>query len=190
MYFLARNSGLFFIYEVREELSKLRARFEQLRFGSARGDPERLGDLLVRVAFHVVQHEHGSGSRRQLCRSLLDRLDDERPIVVRLDGGAVLVHLRFEVRHPPGFPKRIERPIYGNAVRPGAELGVPPVAWQRSEDLDPDLLCDVRRQIDVPAHQPTDNHVDVRGVPGPEGPERRLIAIERASNDEELVIHV
>jgi hypothetical protein len=30
----------------------------------------------------------------------------------------------------------------------------------------------------------------MRGVPGPKGPERPLIAIQRASDDEGLVIHV
>jgi hypothetical protein len=50
--------------------------------------------------------------------------------------------------------------------------------------LDPNLLRDVGRQIRVLAHQPTDDHVDVRRMPGPEGPERSLIAIESASDDE------
>jgi hypothetical protein len=175
---------------VREELAKLRARFEQLRLGSAGGDSQLLRDFLVRVALDVVQHEHGSGARRQLGRGLLDRLGDEGAIGVGLDLGAVLLDLGLEARQPATFPQRVERTVYGDAVRPSPELRIAPVAGQRSEDLNPDLLGDVRGQVGVTPHQSADDHVEVRGVPGPKGPERPLISIERASNDEELVIHV
>ena len=75
-------------------------------------------------------------------------------------------------------------------MRPGAELRVAPVARQRAEDLDPDLLRDVRRQVRVPARQPAHDQVDVRRVPGPERPERAFIAGDRAADEQGFVIHV
>ena len=46
-----------------------------------------------------------------------------------------------------------------------------------------------RREVEVLPHQAADNHVDVRSVPGPQGPERSLIAINRAADDEVFVLH-
>src|SRR5262249_27547640 len=44
--------------------------------------------------------------------------------------------------------------------------------------------------VHVSAHQAAYNHVDVRSVPSPEGPERSLIAIDRAADDERFVFHL
>src|SRR5438128_2742592 len=49
-----------YVYEMREQLPQLRACLEQLGLRSARCDAELLGDLLVRVALDVVEHEHRS----------------------------------------------------------------------------------------------------------------------------------
>src|SRR5437773_2079906 len=100
------------------------------------------------------------------------------------------MNLGLDARQPARLAQRVERPIHGDAMRPRAELRVPPVTGQRPENLNPDLLGDVGGKVRVPADQATDDHVDMRGVPGPKGPERPLIAIERASDDEGLVIHV
>ena len=103
---------------------------------------------------------------------------DERPVVIRLDRRAVFLHFGLEARQPPRLPERVERAVHRDPVRPGAELRVAPVARQRAEDLNPDFLRDVRGHVRVSAHQATHDHVDVRSVPGPEGPERPLIAID------------
>jgi hypothetical protein len=68
-------------------------------------------------------------------------------------------------------------------------LRVPSVTRQRPEDLNPDFLRDVRRRIGIPAHQATHDHVDVRCVPGPEGPERPFIASNRSADEKRFLFH-
>jgi len=70
---------------MREQPPQLRPRLEQLRFASAGGDAQRLGDLLVRVSFHVVQQEYRSRARRELLGGVVDRRCQQRPICLVLD---------------------------------------------------------------------------------------------------------
>jgi hypothetical protein len=173
-----------------EELAQLASRLEQLRLRSASRDPEFSGDFLVSVSLDVVEHEHGPSTWRQFRRRFLDRLGDERPIVIRLDRRAVFVHFRFNRGEPSILSQCVERPIDRDSVRPGAELGIASVGGQRAEDLNPHFLRNVRREVHVAADQSAYDQVDVRRVPSPEGSERALIARDRATNDLRFVIHV
>src|SRR3954470_19325915 len=53
---IPRGTSFWYVYEMREQLSQLRACLEQLRFRSAGRDAELLRDLLMGIAFHIVEH--------------------------------------------------------------------------------------------------------------------------------------
>ena len=79
--------------------------------------------------------------------------------------------------------------IHRDPVRPRAELGVAPVLRQRPEDLNPDFLGDVRREIEIVPHQPPNHRIDMRCMTRPERAHRCLVALDSALDGELLVIH-
>src|SRR3954462_12108584 len=129
-----------FIYEVREQLPKLRARLEQLRFRSAGRDSQLFSDLPVREPFDVVQHEYRACSGRQSRHGLLDGFGHERTIAVVFGDGGVIFYIDLELRDAPDLAQSVEGTIYSNPMGPCSELRIPAIAWQGPEDLHPHLL--------------------------------------------------
>src|SRR5436309_2161173 len=75
---------------LRENLAQLGAGLVQLRLGGADGAAEYLRDLLVLVAFHVVEDEGGAVAGRQLRQGLVERhaVNQRRPLhPARRDAG-------------------------------------------------------------------------------------------------------
>ena len=63
--------------------------------------PSSRGDLLVRVALHVVEKEDRPRAGRQLGRRLLDRRGEERPLRFRFHRCAVVFHVHLHRGQPP-----------------------------------------------------------------------------------------
>jgi hypothetical protein len=67
-------------------------------------------------------------------------------------------------------------------VRPRPELCVPPVTWKCAEYLHPNLLRDVRRQINVTTQAPY-HGIDVGRMLHPQRPQRGFVAVTGALNE-------
>ena len=143
----------------------------------------------MRIAFDVVEQEDRARAGRELRSGLLDRGGEQPAFRVRLDRCRIVLHVHLHRRRALRTPERIQRAIHCDAVRPRPELRVAAKARQRPEDLDPDFLRDVRRQIGVVTDQPPDDDVDVRRMPGPQGPHRRLVAREGSLYGELFSLH-
>lgn len=102
-----------------------------------------------------------------------------------LNARRLFVNLDFRLAYPPERPERVQRAVDRNPVRPGGELRITAVARQRAENLNPDFLRHVGRQIRV-SDQPSHNRIDARRVLRPNGAQRGLVAID-GSTDCDLV---
>ena len=174
---------------MREQLFQLGARLKQLRFRSARGDSEFLSDLSVRITFNVVKHEHRPRPRRKFSYRLLNGFRDERSVAIHLRERGVILDVNLEPREAPDLPQSVQGPVDGNAMSPRSELRVPSVARERSEDLHPDLLRDVSRQLRIPA-KPAYNRVNVWRMLRPQSLHRPLVAGNRALEVELVEWHL
>ena len=91
----------------------------QLRFRGAGGDPRHLRDLMVLVALHVVQHEHGARSRRQHGQSPLEVHALVGP--ARRSGaveGVEVVRGHHPRVAPPARPALAQGRVHGQCVEP------------------------------------------------------------------------
>jgi len=77
----------------------------------------------------------------------------------------------------------IERPVDRDAMGPRAELRIPAEAGESAEDLDPDLLRDIRGVVGV-TYQPAHDGVDARRVLRPERSQCPFVPVNRASNQQ------
>src|SRR5947209_12413736 len=130
---------------LRENLAQLGAGLVQLRLGGADGAAEYLRDLLVLVAFDIVEDEGGAVAGRQLLQGLVERhaVDQRRPLhPARRDAGRERMRRGVLQRLLPARPAPAETHqdlVDREAMKPRGELRLAAetsdLAVQQDEDV-------------------------------------------------------
>ena len=105
-----------------------------------------------------------------------------------LHGRAFFFDRCLELCQPLGAPQGVQGAVHRNAMGPRPELRLAPPRRQRTEDLDPHVLRDVRREVRVTGKSP-DYRVHVWGIPRPERAEGPFIAANGAPDDLVIRLH-
>ena len=113
----------------------------------------------------------------------------ESPVGVLLGERGVVFDVGLQLREPPDLSQRVESAVDRDPMSPRSELRITPIAWERPEDLHPDLLRDVRGQLRIPA-KPAYDRVDVRRMLRPKPLHGPLVAGYRALEIELIEWHL
>src|SRR5438132_9359802 len=159
------------------------ARPEQLRLRGPDGDPAHPGDLLVRVAFHVEQHEYFPGARGQRG----DRAFEIQALPGRRRPATGSLEHRLAARRrdaalaPAAAAPLHQHHVDREAVQPRPECAVPAEGPQPLPGADERVLRPLLGGRGV-SREPQTQGVDPAGVLVVELPEGCLVPVLRAAN--------
>src|SRR5216684_7095858 len=147
----------------KQEVAHLELRFVELRLGVADGAPQQVGNLVMLIAFDLMQSEDRSAAFRKFLDrpaqgNAIDRAGEGR--IVSSEVAPQRRLRRHRLVNRKGWwrfsaAKLHQHGVYGNAVQPGGERRIASEAADGAKDLQECLLGQVFRLGDVFGHNQT-----------------------------------